>query len=300
MGPQRFTAGITRRDFLVFSGLLAAGTFLPCQETYAVPDDLDQIYSKIISQIHKTPDPDMGLEDDVWATPSQTLMIYSCLDKLNRVQRLTGFGKFNYICMKKTLLLAWQRRKTGRFKGSEPETTIPFTTKEKDFMRSFFGLDAANYGFYGKRVVCDMEYSIRPDELQYMGGHYIRKGPAMDRFRKIKDQVERHPALVNLISDPVKNSLDMVITSGIRNIPKQMRLFFNKAVKLQGIPPQKYFYTIDYEKAEKQRVSINRIKDEFDALKKDISILQKNHVPYNLLKDTGIEFTFHRKPYLLN
>ena len=284
---------ISRRQLIKIAGILLSCSLFPIS-AYAKNPDREVLYRKIVSDLKITMDPDKNQPKDVWATPEQSILIHSCYDKLTKIQRLVGFANFNYIDFGSVVYFAKQERKTGRFFGTTPERTIPFTRKEIEFMQNIFELDARVYGFYGKKVTFDINQKINEREIVNMIGHYITKGSALDKYNMIKKSIGRR------LSDDYGNEIILRVTSGIRNLTKQMRLFYRKAIRLAQRPGETFLYTLDLENGGKRPTEVEQLREEYNSIKNKITGLEKRHMAYNLKKDERKDFLLSQGFHLLN
>jgi len=137
----------------------------------------------------------------------------SILHKLDIVQSLVGYGNFNTISFDEVLKVQTKYSKAQKF-----------TDAEFDYIEKMFYMDPSVFGFYGKRTVYNITNIVPKKEIVKIpnSGHYLFKDQAVDTFHRIIKDV------TDDIGHPVK------LTSGIRNVPKQMRLFFNKIKQCKG------------------------------------------------------------------
>lgn len=284
---------ISRRQLIKIAGILFTSSLFPIS-AYAKNPDQEALYRKIVSDLKITMDPDKNQPKDVWATPEQSILIHSCYDKLTKIQRLVGFANFNYIDFGSVVYFAKQERKTGRFFGRTPERTMPFTRKEIEFMQNIFELDARVYSFYGKKATFDINQKINEREIVSMIGHYITKGSALDKYNMIKKSIGRK------LSDDYGNEIILRVTSGIRNLAKQMRLFYRKAVRLAQEPCEAFLYTLDLESGRKRLTEVEQLREEYNSIKNEITELEKRHMAYNLRKDERKDFLLSQGFHLLN
>jgi hypothetical protein len=95
-----------------------------------------------------------------------------------------------------------------------------FTSEEMAFVEEIFFYDARNYGFYGEKV--NDKLTARFDEKDAVkipgSGHYIFKGRPQALYQEIVRDV----------------GSDIVLTSGIRSVVKQLHLFLSKAIVCHG------------------------------------------------------------------
>lgn len=167
-------------------------------------------------------DTDIYLSRDDWA------LLVSINTKLKGVKKHIGFGNFNIISFEDTLFYARNYSKIGAF-----------TKKELDFIDKLFTEDVGQYGFYGKRTSFNINNKISKKEVEKIPytGHYVFKGKALEDYE-------------NLTKD-IGDTL--ILTSGVRNIVKQLSLYVNKIYNCRGnmtkasrsiAPPGHSYHTI--------------------------------------------------------
>ncbi|AGF79299.1 D-alanyl-D-alanine carboxypeptidase [Desulfocapsa sulfexigens DSM 10523] len=288
-----------RRTFLSLSCLATVSSlFLDSKHCFGQSEDEQRaaIYKKMLSGLRKIKDPDTNYPGDVWATPEQMVLIYSCYNKLSKVQNLVGYSNFNFIDLPTVAYAARQQRNTGRHLGGKPERTLPFTKLEEQFMDQIFAIDAKAYGFYGERVIYDKNYRINPKNLILTDGNFLRKGEAQEKYFRIKKQVSDNLSSGN---NSISQS-DMQVTSGIRNIPKQMRLFFRKAVRLTQVPRQSEVKILDLKSGTPQLAHVYDLKKDWNRIEADVAMLKNQSLPEILKRNERKEFVLDKGFHLIN
>jgi D-alanyl-D-alanine carboxypeptidase len=146
---------------------------------------------------------------DVILSGQQRVAFDSALARLRRLQNYVGHGNFNVIGWDQSLKLARNHDSIGAF-----------SRNELDLLEALFFTDAETLGFYGDKVVTSLSTNIaQRDIIKIPGsGHFLFKGASTDTYNKIRRD----------LGDSV------VLTSGIRNVVKQIYLFMNKAEKVDG------------------------------------------------------------------
>lgn len=98
--------------------------------------------------------------------------------------------------------------------------TGAFTPAEIDFMEKIFHQDARLYGFMGGKPLHRITDSVQTREIVRVPGtgNYLFKGRSLETYRRMSGDV----------------GSELILTSGIRGIPKQFYLFFRKAVTTKG------------------------------------------------------------------
>lgn len=290
---------LNRRTFLTLSCLATASSLLLDSKDcfgQSADDQRATIYKKMLSGLRKIKDPDKNYPDDIWATPEQMVLIYSCYNKLNKVQSLVGYSNFNFTDLSTVTYSARQQRNTGKRLAGKTERTLPFTKLEEQFMDQIFALDAKAYGFYGERVIYDKNYRINPKELVSTGGHFLRRGEAHSKYIKIKKQINGMLSSRNSSS----SKFDMQVTSGIRNIPKQMRLFFRKAVRLTQVPRQSEIHILDLKSGTTHLAHVFDLKKDWKRIEADIARLKDQSLPEILKRNERKEFVLDKGFHLIN
>ncbi len=133
----------------------------------------------------------------------------SIRQKLTKIQRYVGYGNFNILGFDDALKIAKRVSSIGGF-----------TKEELDFIEYIFYYNPSVHGFYGKRITANLTDTIDKKEVYKVPGtgHYLFKGHPLETYNEmIKD---------------VGHSL--VLTSGIRSVVKQMKLFFDKVASVNG------------------------------------------------------------------
>ncbi len=290
---------LNRRTFLSLSCLATASTlFLDTEDCFgqSADDQRATIYKKMLSGLRKIKDPDRNYPGDIWATPEQMVLIYSCYNKLSKVQSLIGYSNFNFIDLPTVTYSARQQRNTGKRLGGKTERTLPFTRPEEQFMDQIFAIDAKTYGFYGERVIYDKNYRINPKKLISTDCHFLRRGEAHAKYIRIKKQVS------SKYSDTrgSTSKLDMQVTSGIRNIPKQMRLFFRKAVRLTQVPRQSEVNILDLKNGTTQLAHVYDLKKDWKRIAADVARLKSQSLPEILKRNERKDFVLGKGFHLIN
>ncbi len=145
----------------------------------------------------------------VWLRDAHVVTFLQVQQKLELVKRHVGYGNFNIISFDDMLKVASRHSSVGAF-----------TAPQLAFMEEIFYAVPVVHGFYGKRTVPTLTTNINKKEVIKVPhtGHYLFKGHSKESYEKV-------------ISD-VGNSL--VLTSGVRGVPKQMNLYFNKIKSTKG------------------------------------------------------------------
>jgi len=148
-------------------------------------------------------------ETDIYLSKDEWHDLVLLNKRLKRLRSYIGFGNFNTISYDHTLYYARNYSKIGQF-----------TKGELNLIDRFFYEDPKKYGFYGKRTSTNLQNSISSKELVKVPytGHYLFRGQPERDYKSLLNDVG--PTLV--------------LTSGVRNIIKQLSLYVNKIYHLNG------------------------------------------------------------------
>ncbi len=135
--------------------------------------------------------------------------LQSIRKKLKLVQRHVGYGNFNVLSFDDMLKTSKYSRNIGTF-----------TKKELDFLESIFYNNPLNHGFFGDRISTNITNTINKKEIIKIPrtGHYLFKGKSLDTYNEMKRDIGN----------------TLTLTSGIRSIVKQTKLFLDKLDKEHG------------------------------------------------------------------
>ena len=149
------------------------------------------------------------VDEDIYLNRSELLTLQSLDSRLTRVRRFVGFGNFNYISFDRTLFYARNYSRIGRFSKNE------IALVEKLFYST-----PQRFGFYGEKTVTNISNKISKKDLKKISysGHYVYKGKPLEDYHRI-------------IKDVGSN---LILTSGVRNVVKQLSLYVSKLNKLNG------------------------------------------------------------------
>jgi len=146
---------------------------------------------------------------DTYLLSSELQTLKNLNSRLNRVRRFVGFANFNTISFDTTLYYARNYSAIGKFKKDE-----------LDLIEKLFFSDPSTFGFYGKKTVSNISNDIRSNDIQKIpySGHYVFKGKPADDYKRILNDV----------------GTNLILTSGIRNVVKQLSLYSSKLLELNG------------------------------------------------------------------
>jgi len=151
----------------------------------------------------------MDHKGDVILSPDDFVLLYHLTQRLARLQVSAGHGNF-------ALMDFDAARDHARYNTY----TGAFTPAEIDFMEKIFHQDARLYGFMGKKPLHRITDSVQTREIVRVPetGNYLFKGQSLETYHRMSGDV----------------GSELILTSGIRGLPKQFYLFFRKAVSTKG------------------------------------------------------------------
>lgn len=146
---------------------------------------------------------------DVYLSEINQLLLSPTIERLERVQRFIGYGNFNLIGFDEMLYFARNYDEIGAFDPAELA-----------FMEEIFFTDATNYGFFGEKVVQELGNRVAQVDVEKIAGsgHYLLKGDSLKQYNQIRKDVGKN----------------LLLTSGVRNVVKQMHLFLAKTRQSNG------------------------------------------------------------------
>jgi len=129
--------------------------------------------------------------------------------RLKRLRRYIGFANFNIISFDEALYYARNYSTIGKF-----------TDTEIKLIEKLFYSEPTKFGFYGDKTVQKITQKISTKDIQKISysGHYIFKGKPLNDYNRILKDVGDN----------------LILTSGIRNVVKQLSLYIAKVKSLNG------------------------------------------------------------------
>jgi len=165
--------------------------------------------SAVRDNLQKVKNFDQTFSKDIFLTTEKQVIFQTTLKRILRVKKVIGYGNFNLISFDDMLLYAHRYPQIGRF-----------TKTELAFIDEIFFYDANKYGFYGSKVIKELTSRINKKEtIKISGsGHYIFQGDAVTKFNQLKKDV----------------GSNLILTSGVRSVVKQLQLFLSKLESSNG------------------------------------------------------------------
>jgi len=141
--------------------------------------------------------------DDKYIDKSNLTLFITLINRLIRLQSIIGYGKFHLISIDEASKIAKNYSYVGMF-----------SKKEFDLIEQIFYMDAAVYGFYGEKPIDNLTYCVDKRSIIKIpkSGNYLYQGAPLKTYNQIKTQIGEQ----------------VILTSGVRSVLKQLLLFLNK------------------------------------------------------------------------
>lgn len=206
---------MNRRDFIRIAALTGLGLGLSSRQALAqlamlTPLDTAAVHdARLQDYLDKMRNFERPHPDDVFVDAGEFPLLQSCAERLGRLELVVGYGFFHLLSFDDALSY-----------GRNYERVGVFTKPEIAFMEKIFYVDARSYGFLDDKPLKNLTHAVSRSQVVRIAstGNYLHRGDSFDAYQKIKKSVGNRVEL----------------TSGIRSIIKQYRLFLNKAYENGG------------------------------------------------------------------
>ena len=157
--------------------------------------------AEVVDSFHEQPD--VILSDEDFTTLEQAS------NRLAAVRNYVGFGNFNLISWDDLIAFARNVPVIGAF-----------TVAEMGLMEDLFARDASTLGFLGERTGDQLTTAIARNSVVRVprSGDFLRRGQAHGLFQQMQKEIGE----------------TLILTSGVRGIPKQFDLFLSRARVTRG------------------------------------------------------------------
>lgn len=178
----------------------------PASSTLAVAE-LDD--AQVESYLRKIRNFDAIFASDIYLDARYESLLLRTTAHLSRVERHIGHGNFNLMSFDEMLQHGRNFPQIGKFEADE-----------LNFLEEVFFANPNRYGFFGKKISAEITDFIPASDVAKISntGHYLLKGESEGLYRQIKKDVGG----------------EVILTSGVRSIVKQMHLFLAKAIEANG------------------------------------------------------------------
>lgn len=203
-----------RRSFLSLVSVSALAGF-SLYEHYTTDKYSDDISNAAVdsldasSSIIKVKNFDSTFNEDVLLEQNRMPTLYSLHKKLIYLQSYVGYANFSIMGFSELLRYA---KNTAHIEA--------FSQQELELVDELFNVNAREYGFLGERVNYKLSDRIERKSITKVAatGQYVYKGESLDTYNRLKNDIGEK----------------LILTSGVRSIAKQVYLFVNKAVEVNG------------------------------------------------------------------
>jgi len=166
--------------------------------------------------------------DDVYLSIEDFTTLTMINTKLKKLKRYVGFANFNLLSYEDALFYARNYTKIGSFSKSE-----------RDLIEQLFYEDPTKYGFYGSTTCVNINNKVSVNSVIKIPhtGHYLYRYKPLADYESLKQDI----------------GSSLILTSGVRNVVKQLSLYVNKICRLNGnmtkaslsiAPPAYSYHTI--------------------------------------------------------
>lgn len=164
---------------------------------------------EIAGYLRKIRNFDAVFASDIYLDARYEATLLKTTQHLARVEAYMGHGNFNLMSFDEML-------RSGR---NFPAIGA-FTPEELNFLEEVFFANPGRYGFFGKKISPQITDAIAKRDVAKIAnsGHFLLKGESLNLYQQIKRDVGD----------------EIVLTSGVRSIVKQMHLFLAKSVESNG------------------------------------------------------------------
>jgi len=165
--------------------------------------------SAVVDYLYKIQNFDNNYNSDFFLDSDGFFVLKRLSRRLNRAQTIIGYMNFSILDF--PLLLRYSKNYPAIGK---------FTQSELDLIEQLVFRSASDYGFFGEKLISNLNYKVSKQQLSKISGsgQYLYKDQAFTLFNRIKRDVGEQ----------------VVLTSGVRGLMKQLQLFCAKAVKTEG------------------------------------------------------------------
>ncbi len=152
---------------------------------------------------------DKSHSGDIFVDDVEHALLQSCTERLGRLELLVGYGFFHLLSFDDALRYSRNYKRIGAF--TDPEIV---------FMEKIFYRDAHEYGFLDDKPLKNLTHVIARNEVVRIArtGNFLHRGESLKAYQRLKKSVGSR----------------LVLTSGVRGIMKQYRLFLNKVFHCEG------------------------------------------------------------------
>ena len=176
------------------------------KESLAIESLSDQQVDNYLRKIRNF---DAVFASDIYLDPRYEALLVKTAAHMNRVEAYIGHGNFNLMSFDEMLSSGRNFSAIGEFEADE-----------LNFLEEIFFANPHRYGFFGKKISREITDFIPRKEVAKIvnTGHFLLRGESLNLYEQIKKDVGD----------------EIILTSGVRSIVKQMHLFLAKSIEANG------------------------------------------------------------------
>ncbi len=218
----------------------------------------------------------LSRDSDIYLSYREFKTLESLNKRLKRLSRFIGYANFNIVSFQDALFYGRNYSKIGSF-----------TKDELALVEKLFYEDQEQYGFYGAKTCSNINNKISKKDVVKIPytGHYLFKGKPQEDYAKLKID----------IGDT------LILTSGVRNVVKQLSLYANKIYNNGGnitratiaiAPPAHSYHTISDFDVGRVGWGYKNFTADFASTKEFKKMRQLNYIGmrYNKNNSDGVRF----------
>ncbi|MFV2059358.1 MAG: D-alanyl-D-alanine carboxypeptidase family protein [Gammaproteobacteria bacterium] len=181
----------------------------PKIETAVTSREIQVIDNSVVDYLYKIKHFNKNFKTDIFLNEEKFFVLKRLSRRLNRAQTIIGYMNFSILDFPMLMRYSKNYPAIGKFTDSEVGLIEELITRT-----------ATDYGFFGDKLIDNMNDKIPKQYLSKISnsGQYLYKHQAQRLFKRIQNEV----------GDQV------ILTSGVRGLMKQLQLFTAKAVKTGG------------------------------------------------------------------
>ncbi len=163
----------------------------------------------VVDYLYKIKHFENDFKSDFFLSSDDFFVLKRLSRRLNRAQKTIGYMNFSILDFPMLMKYSKNYQAIGRF-----------TDSEIALIEELISRSAADYGFFGDKLINNLNDKIPAQHLIKISnsGQFLYKNQAKKLFTKIQDEIGER----------------VILTSGVRSLMKQLQLFTAKAVKTGG------------------------------------------------------------------
>lgn len=191
-------------------GIPVPAPIITAEKNPNIPFEVAELEEQQVeSYLRKIRNFDAIFASDIYLDPRYEPLLLRTTQHLRRVERHIGHGNFNLMSFDEMLQHGRNFSQIGKFEADE-----------LNFLEEIFFANPHRYGFFGKKISAEITDFIPRNDVAKISntGHFLLKGESETLYNQIKNDVGD----------------EVILTSGVRSIVKQMHLFLAKAIEANG------------------------------------------------------------------